>query len=265
MPAPASLPADDVLDYAERWFRDGLSVVRPSFSVIQATVDMTHATERLEALRQQGVHATPTHLLVHAAARALSSNRQFNQIVAGNRRHRPTHVDIGLSIAGESFVAPVLVIERAQEKSVADIVLEIATRAPEIRHADQQMLRMLRRWGRLVPFGFMRRALLRALFTSATFRRKGVGTFQISTVPADWALSSTFTATGILIGGQTRQRVLAVNGLPEVRSTMTLTLCCDHAAWDGRAASRVLAAVKSELEGLGSETKRVERRQASRP
>ena len=30
-----------------------------------------------------------THLLVHAAARALSSNRQLNQIVAGNRRQSP--------------------------------------------------------------------------------------------------------------------------------------------------------------------------------
>jgi pyruvate/2-oxoglutarate dehydrogenase complex dihydrolipoamide acyltransferase (E2) component len=174
-------------------------------------------------------------------------------------------VDIGLSIAGESFVAPVLVIERVEEKSVADIAHEIATRAAEIRHADQQMLRLLRRWGRLVPFGFMRRALLRILFTSATFRRKGVGTFQVSTVPADWALSSTFSASGLLIGGQTRQRVVAVNGQPAVRPTMTLTLCGDHAVWDGRAAARMLAAVKSELEGAGSETKRVERRQASRP
>jgi pyruvate/2-oxoglutarate dehydrogenase complex dihydrolipoamide acyltransferase (E2) component len=111
----------------------------------------------------------------------------------------------------------------------------------------------------------MRRALLRILFMSPTFKRKGVGTFQISTVPTDWALSSTFSATGLLIGGQTRQRVIAVNGRPEVRSTMTLTLCCDHAAWDGRAAARMLAAVKSELEGAGIETKRVERRQASRP
>jgi pyruvate/2-oxoglutarate dehydrogenase complex dihydrolipoamide acyltransferase (E2) component len=265
VPVPPSPSAEETLDYAERWLRDGLSVVRPPFSVIQTTVDMTHATSRLEELRRQGVQATATHLLVHAAARVLSSNRAFNQVIAGNTRHRPPHVDIGLSIAGESCVAPVLVIERADEKSVADIVHEIATRAPEIRNADLRMVRMLRRWGRLVPFGFMRRAILRVLFTSAAFRRKGVGTFQISTVPADWAMSSTFSAVGLLIGGQTRQRVVAVDGHPEVRSTMTLTLCGDHAVWDGRAASRVLAAVKSELEGSGSETKRVERRHASRP
>src|SRR5918999_4093243 len=130
MSQSADPPAHQVLDYAERWLRDGLAVVRPSFSVIQTTVDMTNANQRLDALRGQGVAATATHLLVHAAARALASNRELHQIVAGNRRHRPAHVDIGLSITGESFVAPVLVIERADEKTVADIVDDVATRAP---------------------------------------------------------------------------------------------------------------------------------------
>ena len=64
----AETAVDEVLDYAERWLHDGLAVVRPSFSVIQATVDMTNANQRLDALRKQGVHATATHLLVYAAA-----------------------------------------------------------------------------------------------------------------------------------------------------------------------------------------------------
>jgi pyruvate/2-oxoglutarate dehydrogenase complex dihydrolipoamide acyltransferase (E2) component len=189
----------------------------------------------------------------------------LHQVVAGNRRHRPAHVDIGLSITGESFVAPVLVIERADEKSVADIVDEVATRAPHVRESDRQMLRTLRRWGWLVPFGALRRALLRMLFRSSTFRMKGAGTFQVSTVPADWALTSAFTTAGVLIGGQTRLRVMAVDGRAEVRPTMTLTLSGDHGVWDGRAAVRVLAAVKSELEGEAGETIKAERREASRP
>jgi len=250
------MPTYETLDYAERWMRDGLSVVRPSFSVMQTTVDMTHANAQLEELRRQGVQATSTHLLVHAAAHALSSNPKWHQMVAGNKRYRPPHVDIGLSITGESFVAPVLVIERAEEKSIAEIAREVTTRAPEVRAADQRLLRALRRWGRLVPFGFIRRALLRMLFTSSTFRRKGVGTFQVSTVPGDWGMSSAFSTVGLLIGGQTRQRVVAIDGRPEVRPLMTLTLCGDHGVWDGRAAVRVLAAVKSQLEGNGSETKK---------
>ena len=265
MPASVSLPTDESLDYAERWFRDGLTVLRPSFSVVQTTVDMTHATAWLEELRREGVHATATHLIVYATARALSSNGKLHQMVAGNTRHYPAHVDIGLSIAGDSFVAPVMVIERAEEKSVSEIVEEVAARAPEVRQADLRMQRVLRRWGRLVPFGFLRRALLRFLFTSPAFRRKGVGTFQVSTVPADWALSSAFSTAGVLMAGQTRSRVVAVDGHPEVRPMLTLTLCGDHGIWDGRASVRVLAAVKAGLEGQGQQIKRAERREAPRP
>lgn len=252
--ATASLPVDESLDYAERWLRDGLSVLRPALSVHQISVDMTHGIQRLEQLRRQGVNASATHLLVHAAARALASNPQLHQVVAGTRRHRPERVDIGLSVTGETFVAPVLVIEGANRKTVGEIANETTRRAAEVRHADQQMLQTLRTWGRLVPFGFLRRGILRLMFTSAEFRRKGVGTFQVSTVPADWALTSTFSTAGVLVGGQVRSRVIAVDGVPTVRAMMTLTLSGDHGVWDGRGAARFLAAVKADLESTTEPT-----------
>jgi pyruvate/2-oxoglutarate dehydrogenase complex dihydrolipoamide acyltransferase (E2) component len=241
---------DESLDYADRWLRDGLQVLHPALSVHQISVDMTHAARRLEQLRQKGVHATATHLLVHAAARALLENPHLHQVVAGTKRHRPTRVDIGLSVTGETFVAPVLVIEGADQKTVAEIATETVSRAPEIRRADERMIRALRTWGRLVPFGFLRRAILRSLFTSATFRRKGAGTFQVSMVPVDWALTSAFSTAGVLVGGQTRLRVVVVDGQPAVRPVMYVTLSGDHGVWDGRAAARFLAAVKSDLEAL---------------
>jgi hypothetical protein len=115
------------------------------------------------------------------------------------------------------------------------------------------MIGALRTWGRLVPFGFLRRAILRSLFTSTAFRRKGAGTFQVSMVPVDWALSGSFSTAGVLVGGQTRQRVVVVDGQPAVRPIMNVTLSGDHGVWDGRAAARFLAAVKSDLEALPSE------------
>lgn len=236
------------LDYAERWLLDGLRVLRPALSVHQITVDMTNALARLEALRRQGVNATSTHLLVRAAARGLAANPNLHQVIAGTKRQRPGRVDIGLSVTGETFVAPVLVIEGADQKSVADIAAEIARRTPQVRQADQQMLRALRQWGWLLPFGFLRRGLLRLLFTSPTFRRKGAGTFQVSTVPADWALTSTFATAGVLVAGQVWSKVVAIDGQPAVRPVMALTLSGDHGVWDGRAAARFLSAVKSELE-----------------
>src|SRR6185503_5950658 len=98
-----------------------LTVLRPALSVHQISVDMTNANRRLEDLRREGAQATATHLLIHAAARALARNPRLHQIVAGTRRHRPEHVDIGLSVTGETFVAPVLVIENADQKSIAEI------------------------------------------------------------------------------------------------------------------------------------------------
>lgn len=248
-----STTGDDRLDFAERWLRDGLRVLHPSLSVLQVSVDMTHAMARLDVLRRAGVQVSPTHLVVRAAARALAENPSIHQIVAGNKRHRPTQVDIGLSVAGETFVAPVVVIEAADTKSVEEIAAEIARRAPEAKKNDQQMLAMLRRFGWLVPFGFLRRAILRTLFTSPMFRRKGAGTFQVSTVPVDWAFTTAFSTAGVLFGGNVVQRVVAVDGQPAVRPMMTLTLSGDHGVWDGRAATRFVASVKAALEAPQTE------------
>jgi pyruvate dehydrogenase E2 component (dihydrolipoamide acetyltransferase) len=209
---------------------------------------MTHGLQRLEDLRRTGVAATTTHLLVRAAARGLSSNPALHQIVVGAQRRRPGRVDIGLSITGETFVAPVLVLEDADKKTVAEIAAETARRAPEVREADRQKLRTLRRWGWLIPFGFLRRAAMRVLFASPGFRQKTAGTFQVSTVPLDWAATSVFVTTGVLVGGQVWSRVVPIDGQPAVRPMMTITLSGDHSVWDGRAAARFLAAVKTELE-----------------
>jgi pyruvate dehydrogenase E2 component (dihydrolipoamide acetyltransferase) len=234
-------------DLAERWLYDSLRVLRPPFAAYQVTVDMTNALARLDALRKEGVAATPTHLLIRAAARGFASNPALQRIIAGSRRSRTDRIDIGLSISGETFVAPVLVIEAADTKSVADIAAETARRVPEVQAAEREHLAGLRRWGWL-PLGFVRRAIMRALFSSRAFRRKNAGTFQVTTVPVEWAATSIFVATGVLVGGQVRSRVIPVDGQPAVRPTMTITLSGDHGLWDGRSAARFLAAVRTDLE-----------------
>jgi len=239
---------DEPLDYADRWLRDGLYVLRPALSVHQVSVDMTNSLARLEMLRRDGVAASTTHLLVSAAARALAANPALHQVVAGRIRHRPDRVDIGLSVSGETFVAPVLVIEGADKKSIAEIASEIVRLTPLVQEKDRELLTLLRRWGRILPFAFLRRLLLRTLFMSPRFRRQGAGTFQVSTVPTDWALASTFATAGVLVGGGVASRVVAVAGKPEVRPSMFLTLSGDHGVWDGRASARFLAAVRRELE-----------------
>lgn len=236
------------LDFAERWLRDGLQAVRPALSAVQITVDMTHALQQLEALRQAGKSASATHILVRAAACSLASNPDLHQVIAGYSRHYPDRVDIALSVSGESFVTPVVVVEGADRKSVAEIAAEVTRRVPEVQKADRELLDRLRRWGWLLPLGILRRALLRLLLTSPRYRRKAAGTFQVSTTPGEWGLTSCFSAVGVLIGGQVRSRVMVVDDQPAVRPTMLLTLSCDHGVWDGRAAARFMAGVKAEME-----------------
>ena len=228
--------------------RDSLDVLRPAVSVAQVSVDMTHALQQLEFYRQAGVRATATHLLVRAAARALADNVGLHQLIAGNRRQKPASVDIGLSVTGETFVAPVVVIERADQKTVPEIAAEVTRRVPEAQEADRRLRQSLKRWGWLVPFAPVRRALLRMQFSNPMVRRRIAGTFQVSTVPVDWAMTSTLVTSGVLIGGQVRSRVVVIDGQPAVRPMMNLTLSGDHGVWDGRAATRFLAAVQTVLE-----------------
>jgi pyruvate/2-oxoglutarate dehydrogenase complex dihydrolipoamide acyltransferase (E2) component len=243
-----SVDATERLDFAERWLRDGLAVLRPSLSVMQVTVDMTQANRRLDEFRRAGARVTATHLLVHATARAFASNRQLHQFIAGNRRHRPGRIDIALSVSGEAFVSPVVVIEDADRKSPIEIAEDVARKVPQAQQADQELRAMLRRWGWLLPFGFLRRAFLRVANRSGGFRRKAAGTFQVSTVAGDWGLTSTFSTAGVLTAGQVWPRIVAVDGQPVVRPVMTLTLSSDHGVFDGRAASRLMSSVKTFLE-----------------
>ena len=176
-----------------------------------------------------------------------AANPHLHQILAGTRRHRPVRVDIGVSVTGDTFLSPLLVLEGADSKTVAETRRRDGTRAHRrARQADKEFLHLLRRWGWLVPVGFLRRAIPAvALHERACSGRRAAGTFQVSTVPVDWALVSTFATSGVLVGGQVWSRVVAVDGQPAVRPIMTLTLSCDHGTWDGRAAARLLAAVKA--------------------
>jgi hypothetical protein len=164
----------EFLDYAERYLRDGLRALHPALAVYQCSADMTKGLATLDSLAKAGIRATPTHLLVSATVRALAANPDLHQLVAGVRRQRPDQVDIGLSITGNIFVDPVLIADGADHKSIEDIAAEIQRRAPEVRAADQRMLKLLRRWGWILPFGILRRAVLRMLFSSPAFRRRGV-------------------------------------------------------------------------------------------
>ena len=143
---------------------DGLRVAEVAGFFISETVNMSQAALRIQQLREHGIKASYTHVFVQAVAVALARNPQLHQLVVGDKRYVPSRIDIGLSVSGSSVVAPVMVIEQADRKSLGEIAREVTERVRQLRAENEQYLIELRRYGRLVlPFGWLRRWIIRNL------------------------------------------------------------------------------------------------------
>lgn len=237
------------LDHADRWLRAALDIVSPPGFSQSVEVDMSACRGIIEAAREKGEKLTYTHIFVRAAALALADDEELHQLVVNNRRCIPGRVDIGLSVAGDSFVAPVLVLEDANNKTLAQIATEVLEGAPRVRSEHEQFLASARRWGWLVPFAWLRRAILKRLVKRFSFIRSTNGTFQISCLrDVDLFVPLLFSTTAIMGTGQVQNRVLVVNGEAAVRPTVIISCCADHGVWDGIRGARFLGKVKSALE-----------------
>ncbi len=222
------------LSHAERWLNDCLLVShQPAFHQ-SIEVDVSGVEAFIKEARDRGIRLTYTHVLVRAAALGLSKNPDLHRILAGNRVQNLARVDIALSVSEEFTVVPTMIIESVNEKCLDSIASEVAQRLPEVKEQYRKLLAMVNAWGWLVPFGFIRRAVLRLLFRSFRYRRKGLGTFQVSIAPGvDAFATPIFNTAGILTAGQVKHRAIAVNGVPAVRATMVLTCSADHRLWNG--------------------------------
>ena len=93
------------------------------------------------------------------------------------------------------------------------------------------------RTGWVIPFGPVRRFIMRLLQRSFWFRRKLVGTFQITCMPQiDQVYALTMYSSAAIGFGRVCDRVIAEGNQPVVRPTVWLTLALDHLAMDGKTA-----------------------------
>ena len=237
------------LDWADRWLRDGLELSRMPAAVKIVEIDMTRATQSIHLLRAKGHRVTFTHLIIRSAGLALARYPALNVMVAGNRRFYPAIVTIGVSVATDSFVAPVLVIAEPDSKTVIALAREIEERKERLVAEAEVLLKRLRRWGWLIPFSFARRLVLRLMARNFENRQKLSGTIQVTSLRrSDTAIALTFGSTAVLGIGRVGERVVAVNGAPTVRPTMNLTCSNDHRVWNGMAAEKFITEIKSILE-----------------
>ena len=237
------------LDAAERWFRDGLSVVNQPGGVLTLEVDMSQAVAWRQSQKDKGISYTFTHIVVVAVASVLVEHPELHKLIAGNKRLLPDTVDICLSIAGDHAVTPVLILKDAGRKSLSEIANEVQSRAAEVRAEDEGRLRILRKWGWIVPSALLRRALIRSLLNQLWYRRLASGTFQVTVISTvDLFVPFLFNTAGALGVGRIRDRVVAVDGRSEVRPILPLACCFDHRVWNGMDGANFLKALKDKLE-----------------
>lgn len=238
------------LDYASRWMRDGLEAVstRAGFFLC-VNVDVSAVQHLMAAYRRVGKRITYTHVAVKVCADLLARNPAHHRFVANNRKLRPAKVDIGLSVAADQPLAPILVVEAADRKSLVEISEEVERRAPEVRAQFFATIAQWNKWGWLVPFSFLRRMILRLAASGLNARRKTGGTFQITSLPdADLFVPLLLGGVSALGMGRVSDRVVADQGQVVIRSMITLGFSVDHAVFDGRAAANFLSELKSAFE-----------------
>jgi hypothetical protein len=248
---PAVAPADRVerIPLGLRWFNDAFDVAPMASGFAVSLVDMTQANLARRILREARIPATTTHLIVRACAIALARNPHLHQIVCRYRRITPGTVDIGLSQAGQTTYAPVVVLQAANRRSLRELIPTIMDACDAATDREAVDLATMQRWLWLVPFGFLRRFILRWLGTSFRFRRKLTGTFQVSVLPVDFFAPFLFYTGSVLAAGALRERPVVREGKVAVCPTVYISLCADHGALDGARGSELLDAVREVLEG----------------
>ncbi|HLK39117.1 MAG TPA: 2-oxo acid dehydrogenase subunit E2 [Polyangiaceae bacterium] len=233
-----------------RWIDDAFAVspVAGGFGTVLA--DMTNAKAALRIMRGARIPATMAHLILRACAIVLSRNPNFHQMVCNYKRLTPGRVDIGLSLAGETTYAPVVVIGEADRLPLLDLVPAVISAVDAAMEKEKVDLANMRKYLWLIPFGFLRRFFIRLMNRSLWFRRRIAGTFQVSLVPScDTVVPLMFYTGAVLAAGSLRDRVVAIDGKPAVRPTMWLTLAADHISLDGARAGELIEAIRILLEG----------------
>ena len=195
--------------------------------VFQLTVsaDMTRANALVARARELNpdVRVTVTDLLVKVCAQALVRHREVNAEFSDEGVRRYGTANVGIAVAApQGLVVPV--VRSAERLSLAEVG---RARTDLVGRAGDSKL------------------------TTADLEG---GTFTISNLGMPQYGIEQFVAVinppqaAILAVGATSDQVVAVDGAPAVRPTVTLTLTVDHRAVDGAEAAQFLKTVKTFLE-----------------
>ena len=217
---------------------DAISATRRPDGFATMLVDLLPAKEFKDVFRKRhGVPLTYLHMIIKAGAMIMKKYPWSNYMIERYRIIHPSSIDVGISVAGEEVITPVVIIREADKKSLIEIVEEFRRKTAEAIQDEAKNLEKLRKIGRLLPINFLRRMIIRYLAASYRVRRQVVGTVQISmmnTKEADLFIPMTM-GTAVFMGvGGIANRPVAVGDTVEVRPSVYVALLVDHRTWHPR-------------------------------
>jgi hypothetical protein len=147
-------------------------------------VDLENARCWLEERRAEGNPAglTYTPLFAKAAGMAVMASPDLHRMYGLLRCIDPGVADVGVSVAAEGVLAPVVVLPAADRMSVREIAQELREKAAQVRRDDPRTRALADRFVPFLPIPFLRRLLVRLAFSNPSFRRRMVGTIQVTNV-----------------------------------------------------------------------------------
>jgi pyruvate dehydrogenase E2 component (dihydrolipoamide acetyltransferase) len=188
---------------------------------VTVDVDMEEAVKVREQAKAAEVKISINDLIVKAAAVALRRQPKVNVSFQGDRVLQYSTADVGIAVAIEDGLI-----------------------TPVIRDADQKSLGTLAAEARDLAERARRRALKPEEYSGGSITVSNLGMFGVDSFIA--VINP--PQASIIAVGAVADKVVARNGKPEVRKTMSVTFSGDHRVVDGALGAQYLQELKALLE-----------------
>jgi pyruvate/2-oxoglutarate dehydrogenase complex dihydrolipoamide acyltransferase (E2) component len=251
------------LSFRRRMTIDGFDAFPPGHHIMGLLeLDITVASERVEALQRTGTRVSLFAFAVACIARALAEHPELNAVRSGRRIVRFEDVDVSASIELETPEGPYpyqLPIRRASTKSPVEIFAELE--AARARHAtskpvshENRFFETMMRWLGLLP-RFVRLWLLRRVASSPFAVKRWTGTTFVTSV-GKFASAPGFVipfaagpmAATFALGSVVDKPVLRGQELRN-HPFLALTVIVNHDLVDGGPAARFVHRLQQLVEG----------------
>lgn len=226
-----------------------LYLMKPRLMAPQASLTMWVDMSLANTFRrhfESPIRLTYTHLIVKAAALALEEESEVNSVWTARGILHLGDIRIGLPVHVEGGT-PDVVIENPQSKSLPLIAQELDEMAAElrskpIRPGKEELLLRLPQTIATLAIKYLKNYPPPSVKRDFIFRITNFGQWGIDrTIPA-------ITSSPMLTTGRVADRVMAVDGVLDIRPTVSLTLAYDCRVIDDTQASRFLVRLKDLLE-----------------